>query len=633
MIFWLSRIPFFLHNQELIGHIDTPTLASIMWHAVKFDLVPLAWFNILFILLRFLPFPALSRQPWIAISNTVYYITNSALIALNTIDIALFPFQGTRMRFHSMAQFLDGNTASLLASYVAAYWWAYLLGMALIAMMVWCSRRSIILPATSASYSRGRILQRTGIFLLAGGLTFLAMRGKTGFEPAGKRQPLSMLDASTDVTVQSHANVLLNTPFCILKSLNPKDELRPVRYFTDQELASLRTSVIMPADSTFMNGKNLMLIILESGATVFSDSLNIIPDDAHRGLMPFFDSIVAKSLRVTHNIATGRRSSEGITSILGSFPNFEPFLFMRSPYTANKFDSFPRLLTDKGYSSAFFFGCSHGSYSIDPTAAAMGVQHLRTRESYPDDTRTDGAWGLFDHAMAEHAATDLSSMPQPFLGVWFTTSAHAPFKVPDNWRLDRYRTAETGMERAVEYTDMALERFFEIASQQPWYTNTIFVITADHGNREWPGTKYDTGYVQYHIPFVVYTPDGTIAPRRIDDRIMSQLDIGPTLLGLAGYPEPYVSIGCDILAGDQSQHYAINRFNSQYQIYGMRYMVTWDDTADKITGVYTPADDPFIGTPLEEYDRSEVEAMVTYAKALLQDATGRMIDNRMSIGS
>lgn len=78
---------------------------------------------------------------------------------------------------------------------------------------------------------------------------------------------------------------------------------------------------------------------------------------------------------------------------------------------------------------------------------------------------------------------------------------------------------------------------------------------------------------------------------------MSQLDIGPTLLGLAGYPDPYISVGCDILAENPTPHYAINRFNSQYQIYGPRYMVTWDDTADRITGVYTPADDPFIGNP------------------------------------
>lgn len=430
LIFWLSRIPFYIHNQELIGHIGASTLAGIMWHAVKFDLVPLAWFNIIFILLRFLPFPALSRRPWITVSNTIYYITNSVLIALNTIDIALFPFQGARMRFHSMAEFLDGNTASLLASYVAAYWWAYLLGAGLIALMIWCSRRVVIVPSAPVPLKSATILRRTAIFLLAGGLTFLAMRGKTGFEPAGKRQPLSMLDASADVTVQSHANVLLNTPFCILKSLNSKDELRPVRYFTDQELATLRSSVITPPDSAAMNGRNIMLIILESGATVFSDTLNIIPGDAPRGLMPFFDSIAANSLRVTHNIATGRRSSEGITSILGSFPNFEPFLFMRSPYTANRFDSFPRLLADKGYSSAFFFGCSHGSYSIDPTAAAMGVNQLRTRESYPDDPRTDGAWGLYDHAMAEHAATDLTSMTQPFLGVWFTTSAMPRSRFP-----------------------------------------------------------------------------------------------------------------------------------------------------------------------------------------------------------
>ncbi|MDE6489896.1 MAG: sulfatase-like hydrolase/transferase, partial [Muribaculaceae bacterium] len=183
-----------------------------------------------------------------------------------------------------------------------------------------------------------------------------------------------------------------------------------------------------------------------------------------------------------------------------------------------------------------------------------------------------------------------------------------------------------------EYTAQALREFFDIARQQPWFDNTIFVITADHGNREWLGTKFDTGYLQYHIPFMVYTPDGSIAPGKIDDRVMSQFDIGPTVLGLLGYNRPYVSMGTDILSPAEHPHYAINKFAGTYQIMGMRYLVKWDADADRVTEVYDIIADPELTTPIATgYDPTEVSAMTGYAKAFLQDFTRRINTNTLSI--
>jgi phosphoglycerol transferase MdoB-like AlkP superfamily enzyme len=57
----------------------------------------------------------------------------------------------------------------------------------------------------------------------------------------------------------------------------------------------------------------------------------------------------------------------------------------------------------------------------------------------------------------------------------------------------------------VKYTDFAMKKFFEMAEKQPWFSNTVFVIVADHcassaGKTELPVDKY-------RIPAMIYSPD------------------------------------------------------------------------------------------------------------------------------
>jgi phosphoglycerol transferase MdoB-like AlkP superfamily enzyme len=56
----------------------------------------------------------------------------------------------------------------------------------------------------------------------------------------------------------------------------------------------------------------------------------------------------------------------------------------------------------------------------------------------------------------------------------------------------------------VKYTDFAMKKFFEMAEKQPWFSNTVFVIVADHcassaGKTELPVDKY-------RIPTMIYSP-------------------------------------------------------------------------------------------------------------------------------
>jgi len=627
---WLTRFVFIFYNWDSVGISGFGESMRLSFDGLRFDLSAVAYFNVLFIAMRVLPFRFAASRAWLRATGVVYFVTNALLLAINLGDTPYYRFTGSRLRWSSfMDMTADPNWFGVTLSYAVDYWWVFIAVGLFAAALMWLYCRVEIFPppkntaSGSAESPLGRYALRTLVFLLFAAAAVYSMRGRIG-----NGVPLSIADAGWYIDSPQQINAVLNSPFCILRSLNKHNELEPMVFFSDEELAGIRTSLHRgsPAGPT---GRNVMIITIESGGSVWYDSLCAIPNDDFWGLIPFLDSLASQSLVCRNTITTGRRSVEGITAVYGGFPTFTPFTYMLSPYNNNTLDSPARLLRDEGYSTVFYFGCNHGSFNIDQMAHASGFERVVDREAYGDESEFDGHWGIFDHAMGEYAALDLSRVREPFFAGWFTLNAHNPYTKPEHWRPDGYRHPEPSPERGMEYTDRAVRRFFELASQQPWYRNTIFIITADHGSRDLKDTVYDTPYIKYHIPFILYTPDGSIAPGAIDDRMMSQFDIAPTVLGLLNYPHDYVALGTDLFDAE-TERYAIGFVDNQYRVTGLRYLVQLTPDASQIASVYDIAADPYMTAPVEEYDVAEVGRMKRWAQAFLQDYTSRMIGDRMS---
>ncbi|MDE5974987.1 MAG: hypothetical protein K2G69_00400, partial [Muribaculaceae bacterium] len=182
----------------------------------------------------------------------------------------------------------------------------------------------------------------------------------------------------------------------------------------------------------------------------------------------------------------------------------------------------------------------------------------------------------------------------------------------------------------VEYEDRALRRFFEVAKTQPWYDNTIFILIGDHGFRALTGTIYDSSFIMPHIALMIFTPDGSLSPRIIDDIAVSQLDIPSTVLNLSGYPHGYVSLGQNILSPEHPG-YALMFINGAFQICSPRYAVRLSVDMKRIEGVYDITSDYAMSKPLTNYDKSEINKMLKWGRAFLQDYTDRLNNDRMSL--
>lgn len=642
---WLTRAGFYLYNSDLTGAMTFGQFIKASFFGLRFDLSALAYFNALFILIRFWPTSLAWRRGWITAGNIVYVVCNSLLLLLSIADIPFYRFTGSRLRWHTfLNMWNDPNMGSIIFSYIKDYWWAYLLGLLAVAALictVWFIR--IRRPAPLWHSQRFTSIARWAILIAAGGLTFIAMRGRVG---AG--HPMAIGDAVWYVSSPSQINVVLNTPFCLLRSMSRDNTIKPMTFFTDKELKAVRSSVHIPRQGVPFTRKNVVLIAIESGGTLWLDSQRVLPmDDERRHLMPFLDSLAQKSLTLRHAFATGKSSIEGVTGVFAGFPTFNSFLYLSSPYNNNIVDSPARLLKEEGYATKFYFGGNYGSYGIDHLMHVMGFETVTTRDTFSIEAEYDGQWGVYDHEVAAFMARDLSTLPQPFMAGWFTLKPHGPWTVSERWNTEGYLSAPGSLERCVEYEDRAIKEFFDIARTQPWYDNTLFIITADHGCRDLPGSDFDGDYMQPHITMMFYTPDDSLTPRLVEETVASQFDITPTLLGMLGYPKPFVAVGRDIW--NQGPSYAINFINDMYQIMSTRYMVQLDADMMGIAGLYDISLDPLLRNNMlghsikaqnnipqkvpvsTEYDADEVNRMITFARAFMQDYTTRLTEDRMSI--
>jgi len=179
----------------------------------------------------------------------------------------------------------------------------------------------------------------------------------------------------------------------------------------------------------------------------------------------------------------------------------------------------------------YFFG--HNGYRVVDRACVK-----------KEDITFANAWGACDEDLFRwtlREADQACAKGAPFYHFLMTTSNHRPYTFPDG-RID-LPSKVSGRNGVVKYTDYAIGKFIQDAASHPWYSNTVFVIVADHCASV--AGKVELPVQNYHIPMLIYTPGGQIAPGHIKD-VASQIDYPPTLLGLLNWSYAERFFGWDV---------------------------------------------------------------------------------------
>ncbi len=549
-------------------------------------------------------------------AKIIFIIFNGVALASNLADSVYYPFTKRRSTASVMSEFSNDSTIYKIIVDETINRWYLVVLFAVLIYLLWRLYRTPRRGAERINYWIYYPLH-TLYFVVGILLSVCAIRGGIGADV----RPITISNANQYVDNQSHTALVLNTPFAFIRTIGKKSFETKDFFSSQAELEAEFDPLHQPVAGNQAKARNVVVLIMESFGREYIGALN--RDKNRPSYTPFLDSLIDKSLTFTRSYANGQKSIDGMPSILSSIPMFvDPFFLTSS--SLNKVSGIAGELGSAGYNTSFFHGAANGSMGFMAFARATGFAEYYGRTEYNNDEDFDGRWAIWDEEFFGFYADELAKFEQPFASAIFSASSHHPFKVPARYE-GVFDKGTLPIHQCIGYSDNALRLFFERIKDEPFFEETLFVITADHTSlTAYPETM--NSVETFSVPIIFYHPGSDL--QGMQNTITQQIDIMPTVLGYLGYSAPYIAFGRDLLADTSDEGYAVNYYNGLYQIIKGDYVLHHD--GEHAVALFNYSHDAMmknnlLGTGLE------IEAPLTrHIEAIIEQYMNRMVEDRLT---
>jgi phosphoglycerol transferase MdoB-like AlkP superfamily enzyme len=619
IFYFIARLLFYIYNIELLKVSSFSDFISLCYYGLAFDTTAILYVNLLFILFSILPFYKNTNIGYQKFLFYLYFGTNVLAYATNFIDFIYYKYSFARTTIVALGVLEhETNKTTLFLSFLIDYWHVFFLFILLSALWIYLYKIisvQISIPTKKLHYFG---------FSTIGFLFILAMTigGIRGGDFKKSTRPINLLDASRNVKNIVHSDIVLNTPFAIIRTLFSNSFKKPNFANVNQQVILDKIQPIKEYHNNPPTKPNVVVMILESYGREYIGSFNKnnnIPN--YKSHAPFLDSLSQHSMIFPNSFANGRQSIHGMSSILAGIPAFKD-AFTSSPYPKQKIESLVSTLKSEGYDTSFFHGAANGSMGFQGFGNILGIDHYYGRTEFNDDSQFDGFWGIWDEPFLQFMKKTLDKKKTPFFASVFTVSSHEPYVIPEKYK-NKFHEGEIPMHKCAEYTDFALKRFFTEAKKQPWFSNTIFVLVADHPNQIYYD-EYQKPINRFAVPIIIYKSNNKYVG--VDEDLAQQIDIYPTILDMIGYSKPFRSWGRSLFDKKSSQPFVINSTGTSHQMMRGNYICTFDGT--NATGFYVINDKALKNNLIKERN-PEMNDLELSCKAFIQDYMERVVDKKM----
>ncbi|MEI8204678.1 MAG: LTA synthase family protein [Bacteroidota bacterium] len=604
-------------NHAFFSEVGTWDLIKLFVAGLRFDVSVVVLLNSIFIILSVLPLPFREHKNYQLSLKMLFVLINSIAYLAICVDFAFFRFTMKRTTADIFDILILGNdTVTLIPQFLKDFWYLFLCWMLFIAFTIVGWNR-IKLKIEKPRYNLKYYVKQSLQFFIVLFITIVLFRG--GFQ----LKPISIITAGT-YTSSENVPLVLNTPFTICNTLF-QPRVKEISYYKDTNVLNrIFTPIIQYNKAIPFTNKNVVVIILESFSWEYVGSLNpSLENGTYKGYTPFLDSLIKKSM-LLKCYANGKRSIEGIPAVLSGLPSLMNNPYITSNYSGNKINSLASLLKAKGYNSSFFHGGSNGTMGFDAFVKMAGFDSYYGRSEYNNETDYDGKWGIYDEPFLQYFAQKLNTFKQPFVSSLFTLSSHHPYNVPKEL-VGKFPKGTLDIHKSIGYADYSLRRFFETAQKMPWFSNTIFVLTADHTSEAY----YDffkTNLGMYQIPLIIFSPKNDL-PQPCSN-IAQQSDIMPSVLDLLNYDKPFVSYGKSVFDSTY-KGFSMSYMNEMFQLITPEYLLEFD--GQNTVGFYELQKDSLLQNNIYQNKSLEKSKMQGFVKAYIQQYINRMIRNQLTI--
>ena len=380
----------------------------------------------------------------------------------------------------------------------------------------------------------------------------------------------------------------------------------PNSWFTEQGMSIRRQISGDPARPRL----NVVVLLEESFGSEFWGCLG----RKGSSLTPEMDELAAEQgLLFTNIYASGNRTVRGMEGVLSSFPPLPGDSIVKRDLSRNV-ETIARVLKRDGYSTLFLYGGRGVFDGMRSFALANGYDRFIEQQHFDHPTFTT-IWGVCDEDLYARSITEfraLAQTGQPFFATLLSVSNHKPYTYPKG-RIPE-DPEQRSRENAVKYSDFALGEFFRAARKESFWTNTIFVVVADHGARVYGEQSIPIG--SYEIPVLMVGPAVVEAPAR-SGQLGCSLDVPTTVLGLIGRPYQTLFLGRDLLRERLGEGRALLNHNRDIGLLAHDRMVVLGlmQTVEYYTGDPKTAEMKLLPQPSDSDAELERDAIALYQVA------------------
>lgn len=561
LLFQLMRLVLMVCTTAHKGEADGALLAQAALHGSRFDMAIAAWLVVPFALWWiWRPQPGRTEKRLVLAAFLV-----SSLLGIFALVAEVEFYKEFQMRLGPLAFEYFSTNEEHNAIVLGMVWHGYpVVRWTLFCLAVWAAFAFVARRMfRGAGGSAPSPVARGGITLVLAACAVLAIRGGLGAAPLRWGDAFFSHNAYANQMAMNGLWAIIDTARHATKDKGESKKWMK-RMPVDEAIDTTREIVMLPGeklvdpdkfpllrisppnDMLVRKPRNVVLVLMESFTARFNDAVG-----ADFGATPNFAALARESILYDRAFSVSTHTAPGVFGTLCSFPILpDAGYVMKSPLGQQRFRSLPRIFSENGFETVFLY---NGLFSWDNKEGFFrheGIQRFIGRDDYRNPVFVDPDWGVSDQDVFERAIGEFNGMSakgKPFFSVILTLSNHAPFNLPAVKGLEPIAGGGDQNKRinGVHYADWALGRFMESARKQPWYDDTLFVFTGDHGFGV-PPKITELSLLHMHVPLMFHAPALFKQKGEVRHGIAGHLDILPTIVGLMGFDTPHQAFGRDL---------------------------------------------------------------------------------------
>jgi hypothetical protein len=291
-------------------------------------------------------------------------------------------------------------------------------------------------------------------------------------------------------------------------------------------------------------GRNVVLVSLESTAAQYLGIYGASPD-----VMPNLTRLAQSGLVFDRAYAAYPESIKGLYSVLCSaYPAFDVPV---ESYASTPCEPLPARLSQRGYATALFHSGRFMYLGMDAVIRQRGYHVLADAGDIGGNRNS--SFGVDEPATVQRMLQWIDGLrrDRPFFLTYLPIAGHHPYESSEPGPFEaedefgRYRNA-------LHDGDAALGMLMQGLRERRLADRTLWIVFGDHGEAFGQhegnyGHTFNLYEENVHVPLVIASADPVTGQLR-SNRVVSLVDVAPTLLELAGITVPETYQGRSMLA-------------------------------------------------------------------------------------